>query len=158
MAATTFGLLVWPRLTLATLFAWILLFMNTNLGGFIGLCWTHSCCVWLLTRGLIGAAWERHYLGAAAIQSHGTQPNNNGWNVKGVDGNHSGLLALRIVSHLSLTEDHLVTFCILNCSLLYLVNKVKLSKRPCCTCTLIGTHDKDVQKSLKINSSFITIS
>lgn len=47
-------------------------------GGFIGCCWTDSCCVWLLTRGLITSAWEGHYLWASCRPaSHDAAPDNN---------------------------------------------------------------------------------
>lgn len=47
------------------------------MGVFIGWCWTDSCCIWLLTRGLITVAWQGHYLWAAAMQSHNTVSSNN---------------------------------------------------------------------------------
>lgn len=54
VAAMTFDVFVWPRLTLATPFACHYCLWTGAAGGvFIGWCWMDSCCVWLLTRGLI---------------------------------------------------------------------------------------------------------
>lgn len=73
---------------------------NQELEGFIGCCWTDSCCVWLLTRGLITTAWEGHYLWAAAIQLHDTVPNNNRSNGNGVTNNDLSCSILGLKSSL----------------------------------------------------------